>query len=139
MSLLKQKYWYISLILTLCVGDVYSVILAYMLDLFDKDAWYTKWYYWFLGVICLVFPVFIMFAIFEMQMLVKVCEKLSVPGSEIYGSVYTWILCLIVPIIGWILLLVMYIYLNVWKIVMLYKGEGEKNGSLSSSVGRVQN
>ena len=127
MSLLKQKYWYISLILTLCVGDVYSVILAYMLGLFDKDAWYTKWYYWFLGVICLVFPVFIMFAIFEMQMLVKVCEKLKVPGSEIYGSVYTWILCLIVPIIGWILLLLMYIYLNVWKIVMLYKGEGEKN------------
>ena len=97
-----------------------------MLDLFDENAWYSKWYYWFIGVICLIFPVFVMFAIFSVQMLTKVAKKLNVPGSEIYGSVYIWILCLVIPIIGWILMLVMYIYLNVWIIVMLYRGVGEK-------------
>ncbi|MEI3499581.1 MAG: hypothetical protein V8Q71_03730 [Bacilli bacterium] len=39
---------------------------------------------------------------------------------------YSWILCLVVPIVGWTLLIVMLIYIYVWPIVMIYKGEGEK-------------
>ena len=127
MSLLKRDNWFVSLILMLCAGDIFAFILAYMLDLFDKDAWYCKWQYWVLGTVCLIFPVFIMFTVFEIQMLVKVAKKLKVPGDEIYAMPYSWILCIIVPVIGWILLLVMYIYLNIWIIVQLYKGEGEKS------------
>ena len=33
--------------------------------LYDKNAWYHKWYYWFLGGICLIFPIFVMFLVFN--------------------------------------------------------------------------
>ena len=58
--------------------------------------------------------------------MVQVALKLNVPGKELYATPYTWIICVIVPVIGWILLIVMFIYLLVWTVVMLYKGEGEK-------------
>ena len=38
----------------------------------------------------------------------ETAKKLNVPGDEIYMTPYSWILCIIIPIIGWILLLVMY-------------------------------
>ena len=127
MSLLERKNWPISLIFTILFRDIYAIILAFILGLFEEDAWYSKWYYWAAATMCLIFPIFIMFTVFEIQMLTKVSKKLNVPGSEIYATPYSWILCLIVPIVGWILLIVMYVYLNVWNIVMIYKGEGEKN------------
>ncbi len=65
--------------------------------------------------------------VFQIQILTQVNAKLKTPGSEIYLSPYIWILGLIVPIIGWIILLVMYLYLQIWYLVMLYRGGCEKN------------
>ena len=67
-----------------------------------------------------------MFYVFVIQILTRVCEKLEVPGSEIYTSPYSWLLCLIVPVIGWILFAVMLIYLEIFLIVSIYRGKGEK-------------
>ena len=58
--------------------------------------------------------------------MVEVAKKLNVPGSQIYALPYAWIICIIVPVVGWVLLIVMFIYLLVWPVVMLYRGEAEK-------------
>ena len=126
MSIIKQKNWFISLIFMITVPYLYILLLAYMLDLYDENAWYSKWQYWALGSICLIFPALIMFVIFELQMLVKIAHKLSVPGDEIYNTPYSWIICLIVPVIGWILLSVMIIYLCIWIAIMIKEGKSEK-------------
>lgn len=126
MSLLKKEYWFISLIVLLVCPHIFILILASDLNLIDKNGWYSKWQYWFIGCICLFFPLFLLFLVFETEMLVKVSQKLKVPGSEIYTIPYIWILLLIVPVVGWILLFVMYIYLHVWTVVMLHNGNGEK-------------
>lgn len=126
MNLLKKENWLVCLILTIISEGFFAFALAHLLKLYNKDAWYTKWQYWFFGGLCLVFPIFIMLIVFLVQMICSVAEALNVPGSELYNSPYTWIICIIVPVIGWILLLVMLIYIVVWPIVMIYRGEGEK-------------
>ena len=67
-----------------------------------------------------------MIYVFYIQILCEVAYKLNVPGKEIFLTPYSWIICLIVPIIGWILLIVMFLYLEIWTIVMLYRGSGNK-------------
>lgn len=66
-----------------------------------------------------------MISIFYLQILCQTAAKLKVKGSEIYLSYYIWLLCLIVPIFGWILLIVMFIYLHIYIIVALHDGNGE--------------
>lgn len=127
-DMLKRDKWWFWLILLL-VGEtgIFSIVLALTLgDVFSKDAWYAKWYYWLIGVLCCFFPAVIMFAVFEFQILTIVSKKLEVPGSEIYACPYTWMICLIVPILGWVILATMILYLNIFAIVALYRGKGEK-------------
>lgn len=126
MDLLKQKNWWIWLLIFLVGNNISAVILASMLDLYEKDAWYTKWYYWVIAACCCLFPFIIMFSVFALQSLCMVAKKLSVPGEEIYASPYSWLLCLIVPILGWTLLGIMVLYLDIWCIISLYRGNGEK-------------
>lgn len=126
MGLLKKENWSVNLILLLMTQGLYFFVLAYFMKLYDKDAWYTKWQYWVFGTLCLFFPVLIMIIVFTIQISCSVAKNLNVPGKEIYNSPYTWILCLIVPVLGWVLLIVMSIYIYIWTIVMLKKGEGEK-------------
>ena len=78
------------------------------------------------GIICLFFPAVVMFIVFYIQILTKVCKKLEVPGSEIYSLPYVWLICFIIPIIGWVLLSVLTIYLHIWYLVKLYQGKGEQ-------------
>ena len=75
----------------------------------------------------LYFIIEIALTVFQIQILCQVNGKLKTPGSEVYLSPYIWILGLIVPIIGWIMLLVMIIYLQIWYLVMLYRGEGQND------------
>lgn len=70
--------------------------------------------------------VWICVAIFYIQILCQTSAKLEVPGHEFYLSPYIWILCLIIPFVGWVFLPVMLIYLNIANIIMLYRGKGEK-------------
>lgn len=125
MNILKKENWWIWLIIMLFSGGVGVIVLAALLDCYEKDAWYAKPKNWVIATICFLFPVFIMFGVFMIQMLCQVSAKLKVPGSELYLSPYVWLIFLIVPILGWVFFYVTMIYLNIWYVVMLYKGEGE--------------
>ncbi len=126
MGLLKKENWLVCLILSILSQGIFTFILAYFMKVYDKNAWYTKWQYWVFGTLCLIFPVFVMMLVFTVQITVKVASNLEVTGKSIYDNPYVWILCLIVPIVGWIMLLVMILYLELFTIVALYKGNGEK-------------
>ena len=126
MSLLKKENWIVSLILMLVTEGIYSFIIAHFLNLYDKEAWYYKWQYWVIGALCLIFPAIIMLMVFQIQITAKVATTLNVPGKEIYNNPYSWILCIIVPVLGWALFAVMILYINIWIIVSIYRGEAEK-------------
>ena len=126
MNLLEKKYGWFWLLLTFATGGASTFALAALTDSFDEKAWYMNWKYWIIGLLCLVYPFFIMLSIFNIQMACKIAAKLDVPGKEIYLSPYIWILCIIIPVIGWVLLIVMLLYIEIWTIVSLYKGNGEK-------------
>lgn len=125
MTLLKRENWWIWLLLLLFGQGAGELVLGALLDVYDKDAWYAKWYYWVIGVCCCLFPAAIMFSVFMIQITCQVAAKLNVPGKELYLSPYVWILCLIIPIFGWICLAVMSLYIHIWNVVMLYRGAGE--------------
>ncbi len=126
MKILKQENWWIWLLLFIFSSGTSTLVLGALLDVYDKNAWYAKWYYWLIAFLCLFFPLIIMIYVFYIQILCEVAYKLNVPGKEIFLTPYSWIICLIVPIIGWILLIVMFLYLEIWTIVMLYRGSGNK-------------
>lgn len=126
MSLLKKENWFIYLILMLASCGTVSFATAYALDLYDKDAWYRKSIYWILATLCLVFPVFIFLMVFFVEILVKVAEKFEVPGFQIYANPYFWVLCVIIPILGWTVMIAMLIYLVVWPAFMIREGKTEK-------------
>lgn len=126
MDLLKKENWWLCLFLNIITFGVFYLALAKFLDCYENDAWYTKWQYWVFGSLCLIFPAFIMLVIFVIEMNCKVAAKLEVPGSEIYNTPYTWVLCFIVPVLGWTLLIIMNIYIFLWPIAKLAHGYGEK-------------
>lgn len=126
MNLLKKENWLACLLLNIISQGLFTFVLAYLMKVYEKDAWYKKWQYWVFGTLCFLFPVFIMLLVFQTQIMVKVASKLEVTGKEIYDNPYTWVICLIVPVIGWILLFVMIIYLEIFTVVALFKGNGEK-------------
>ena len=100
--------------------------LAAALHAYDKEAWYTNWTYWVIGVICCFFPALIMLTVLIFQLIVAIADRLEVPGREVYTSPYTWILCLVVPILGWTLFIAMELYLAIEILVQLYRGKGEQ-------------
>lgn len=125
MDILKKENYWIWFLLFFFSGGSSNLVLGALLDVFDKESWYAKPRNWILGFVCLIIPFFVMIMVFYLQILCKTNAKLGTPGKEIYLSPYIWILYLIVPIIGWIIFLVQAIYLSIWPVVMLYKGNGE--------------
>lgn len=126
MKLLKKVYgplWLLLEILTLNLSVFY---LGKLLNVYKKGEWYTKWYYWVLGFIFGIIPGLIMLFILNMIVTMRVCKKLDVKGSEIYLLPYPWIICLIIPFVGWSLFIVLYIYTHLWYIINLTKGAAEK-------------
>lgn len=120
MKVLQSKNWWLYLILSIITGGIFSLYVAHKLELYDEDAWYSNYKNWVLGVYLCIFPVVIMFIIFVIQINCKVASTLYVPGSNIYNQPYSWILCIVVPVVGWTLLLVMYVYIIIWSSVMIY-------------------
>lgn len=125
MSILKKEYWVVNGILMVITEGIYVFVLAHLMKLYQKDAWYCDYRYWVISALCFVLPIFILLLVFLAQMLTKVAAQLEVPGKELYGLPYTWIICLVIPVVGWTLLIVMWIYLLVWIVVMLARGKGE--------------
>ena len=126
MEILKRENWWIWLIITLVGQEVAPLVIGALVGVYDKNAWYAKWYYWVIGLICLIFPAIVMFMVFIIQITALTAYKLEVPGSELYLSPYIWLLCFIIPIIGWICLSVLLLYLPIMIIVKLYQGKGEQ-------------
>lgn len=126
MKFLNKNNWFIGLILNIITLGLFSCFLGKILDCYDKDEWYYKWQYWVFGTICLVFPVFIMLIIFIIEMNCKVACKLKVIGNEIYNVPYYWIICFIIPIVGWTLFIIMYIYVITWPFIKIAHKKGEE-------------
>ena len=125
MKLLKKENWWIWLILFIFSDATSTIVLGALLDVFDKKAWYAKWYIWVIGLILIV-PISVMIVIFNIQITSKTAAKLGVKGSEYYLSPYIWIILLIIPILGWLGFVALILYLNIAILVKLYKGNGEK-------------
>ena len=96
------------------------------MDVYDKDAWYAKWYYWVIGLLLFALPFSVMIIVFTLQILCKVSAKLEVPHKDLYLSPYVWIFLLIIPILGWIVFVILMIYLEIMIFVQLHKGNAEK-------------
>lgn len=127
MDLLKRENWWVWLILAIFGGGlVYNIILGVFLKSYDENAWYTKWWIWIIGVFAFFLPFLIMLLIFSIQLQVTNAKKLNVEGQEIYGTPYFWILGVIIPIIGWIAIGIMNLYLVIAILIKLNAGEGEK-------------
>lgn len=126
MDLLKKENWWVWLIIYIFGQGVGIYVLAGLLQVYSKDNWYAKWQYWLAGVLCCFFPAAIMLLVFTIQITIETAKKLEVPGSEVYGAPYVWLLCLIVPIFGWIAFAVMKFYLDVYILISLYRGVGEQ-------------
>lgn len=122
MSLLKKENWFMYIILTFFTFGFFAFVIAKDLNLYEKGAWYTKWYYWFIGFLLMIYPGIIMLIVLNITMQIKICKYLSVPGSDYYAIPYTWLLCLIVPVIGWSTLIVMLLHIYYYPAVMIYKG-----------------
>lgn len=125
MYLLKKENWWIWLLLLLFSSGASTIVLGAMLDVYNKDSWYTKWYIWVIGIVLIV-PFSIMVAILNIDVLTKTAYKLDVKGKDYYLSPYIWIILIIIPIIGWICFVALLIYLNIAILVKLKSGNGEK-------------
>lgn len=117
---IMKKNIFVSLLMMIFIPVIPLISISSELDLLDEKAWYYKWQYWFIASICLILPVLAMLIVFIVELLVKVAEKLKVPGSYVYTSPYFWILGLIIPIVGWIIIIVTYIYL-IFSIIFALK------------------
>lgn len=126
METLKKNNWWVWLILTILTFGISNIFLAHQLGCIKKNAWYTKPSNWALGIIFLFIPFVIMIAVFLIQMTISAAEKLEVSGPVIYTSPYIWIICMIIPFVGWIIFITMYIYLLIWILLRLKNGYGEK-------------
>lgn len=126
MEILNRKNWWVWLLLTIFSEGTSTLVLGALLGVFDKNAWYAKWYYWVIGLVCFVFPFAIMYVVFNIEILCKASAKLDVPGKEFYLSPYLWILAIIIPFIGWIAIIITLIYLIIAQLVALYQGKGEQ-------------
>ena len=111
---LKKRYFWIYLILNVITLGLFTFYIAYKLDLYDKDAWYHRWYYWVLGFILGIFPALVMFLVFFFYMGCLVSARLKAPGEEIYLPPYVWIVSLIIPILGWTVFIILYFYVHFW-------------------------
>ena len=116
---LKEKNFWIYVVLNVVTFGLFTFYIAYKLDLYDKSAWYYRWYYWVLGFLLGIFPGLIMFLVFSVQIGSLVSARLDVPGKEMYLPPYVWIVSLIVPILGWTLFIILYFYVHFWYLFSL--------------------
>ncbi len=126
MNILKKENWWIWLLLYFFSSGASVYVLAALLGVYDKNAWYAKWQNWLIGFLAFFFPFMIMLAVFSIQIMIQTAAKLNVQGKEIYLSPYIWIICLIVPIFGWLALSIMLGYIQIMILVELYRGSAEK-------------
>lgn len=123
MDLLKKENWWIWLFLMIFGNGSATIVLAALLGLLKKNAWYANWKNWVLGLILFVLPAAVMMYVLMIQTTCMTAAKLEVKGHEYYLSPYIWLLLMIIPIIGWLLMIILYLYLNICILIALYKGK----------------
>lgn len=126
MKLLKRENWWIWLLMFLFSGGTSHIVLGALLDVYDKNAWYAKLKYWIIGIILFLIPFSIMVPVFILSITCNTAYKLKLDGSEYYMSPYVWLFLLIIPFIGWLVFVVLLLYINIGILGQLYKGYGEK-------------
>jgi hypothetical protein len=67
-----------------------------------------------------------MFIVFNIQITIKVAKKLKVPNEGLYANPATWIFGFLIPIIGWLGIGILSVYIIVYILINLYNGNGEK-------------
>lgn len=125
--MLKKKYGILWFILSIISCNLSAFWLGSLLDVYDENSWYTKWYYWVLGILCGFIPALIMLFIFNLQITNKICVKLGVAGSEIYNYPYVWILSFVIPFVGWVVFITLIIYTRLWSCVRICEGAALEN------------
>lgn len=126
MSLLKKGNWLLYALVTILSIGGYTFYLAYEMDLFDQDEWYYKWEYWTFATLACILPAIIMLLVLNIQMAIKISVKFNTAYQKIYNTPYSWILCLIIPVLGWSTLIVMLIHVYLYPAVMIHAGVGDK-------------
>ena len=126
MEILRKQNWWVWLLLMFFSQGSDTFVLGALVNCYDKEAWYAKWQNWLIGFACFFVPGVITIGIFHIQILCQTAAKLQVKGYNFYLSPYIWLLFVIVPIIGWIVLIVMFVYLHIYIIVALHDGNGEQ-------------
>jgi len=122
---LSNYYNSTALLLFLFSEGTSNLVLGALLDVYDKNAWYTRWYIWVIGLV-LIIPFTVMVTAFTLEILCKTASKLDVKGSEYYLSPYIWIILIIIPFMGWIAFVALMLYLEIAILVKLHAGNGEK-------------
>lgn len=134
MELLKKENATVWVLLYIITFGLSNILLAFQLKLIEKDAWYKKTFYiiplmllsFGTALISPYFPFLILGFIFNYQITILISKKLSLPGKEYYTNPYFLIILGLVPLIGWSILLSLYIFLNIYIIISLYNGKCEK-------------
>lgn len=126
MKLLKKENWWIWLLLFLFSGGTSHIVLGALLDVYDKNAWYAKLKNWLISMIPLFIPFSIMVPVFIISITCNVAYKLKLGGSDYYMSPYVWLFLIIIPFLGWLIFIILLLYINVGILVKLYNGFGEK-------------
>lgn len=126
MRYLRKKNWFICFLLNLVTLGMFTFYIGKKLDVYEDDAWYCNFSFWVISFLLGIIPSIFLFVVFNIEIGSRVCEKLSVPFDKYYSYPYIWILFLIVPVIGWSLFIVFYIYVHFWYIFYLERGYGEK-------------
>lgn len=128
LNVYKKEAWYSqtkSWLLGIGGAAFLGVILSFS-GISFVDGLSTETMVLILAIMFALIPAFLMAVVFSVQITATIAATLDAPGRELYLSPYTWMLLVIVPIIGWILLIVMLIYIYVWNLVMLARGMGER-------------
>lgn len=126
MKYLKKEKWFLCFILNILTFGMFTFYIAKKLNVYDKNAWYCNFSYWIISFLLGIVPALFLFIVFNIEISSKVCKKLSVPFEKYYSYPYIWILFLVVPVIGWSLFIVLYIYVHFWYVLYIKRGYGEK-------------
>ena len=126
MKYLYKKNYFICFLLNVITLGMFTFYIGKKLDVYQKDAWYCNFSFWVISFLLGIVPSILLFIIFNIEVSCNDCKKLNVPYENYYSYPYVWILFLIIPIIGWSLFIILYIYVHFWYIFYLKRGYGEE-------------
>lgn len=134
MDLLKRENTIVWIILYIITFGFSNTLLAHQMKLLKKGEWYTKALYivplMFLSfgtaLISPIAPFLILLFIFNYQTTILIANKLNLPGYEYYNSPYIIIGLGLIPVIGWSIIISLFIFLNIYIIKKISNGECEK-------------